>query len=108
MAKKKKTLFDKPKTKYIAKIVKFDNPTSAKKSANKLITEFGNAKTMPKRLRLARSARKAANMADATLKRKNLSHKEREEYREIEKIYSSAASIMFEQYNEMKKYKKRK
>jgi len=104
MAKRKQTLFGKSKYKYLSKIVDFENPKKARVSAEKLLGHFANAKTMSKRLRVAKATQKAANMAKSSSKRKNLSSKERKEYKEISTIYDKTADLMYEQYNEMKKY----
>jgi len=104
MSKKpKQTLFKKPKHKYLAKIVNFDTPENAKKSTKKLEKEFVNAKTDKKRLRIARASLFASNRAEASGKRKNLSRKEKTEYRKIAVLYKNTANMLFKEYDSLKK-----
>jgi len=101
--KPKRTLFEKPKYKYLAKIVRLDTPENAKKSTEKLEKEFINAKTDKKRLRIARASQKASKIADASRKRKNLSRKEQSEYRKIAILYKNTSNMLFKEYESLKK-----
>ena len=106
MSKKtKQTLFKKPKYKYLAKIVRFDTPENAKKSTKKLEKEFINAKTDKKRLRIARTSLYASNRAEASGKRKNLSRKEKSEYKKIAILYKNTSNMLFKEYDSLKKEK---
>jgi len=101
MAKKRKEqlkLFQKPKYKYLAKIVSLKSPAKARKSVVKLKKEFNSAKTDSKKVRIARATQQAANRALVTQKRKNLSSKEKKEFKEIHKIYNDAVDIMWKKY----------
>ncbi len=76
---RKNTLFGKPKSMRIARIIKIDSPTAFKESIRKL--KKGGLTTREKRaLVLAR------NRSAAQLKRKNLSPKERRQFRAIKKM----------------------
>jgi len=90
------TMFGPPKFKYLANIVTFQNPDAAKGAVKELKMEFRGAR-YTKRLRIARAVRLAANRAEASSKRKNLSGKEIVEYRQISNIYDEAATWMFEE-----------
>lgn len=87
------------RTGYYAGKVKMDNPFNAAKSANWLEDEFdkarrnGNVKRMTRILKITQLA---ANRARAILKRKNLSRREKGEFREIAEIYGSTAKEMRE------------
>ena len=100
---KRQTLFEKPKYKYLGKIVRFDTPERALESTKKLETEFINAKTDEKRLRIARASQYASNRATASGKRRNLSRKEKSEYRTIARYYENTANMLFKEYNSLKK-----
>ena len=75
----KNTLFAPPKSKRIAKIIDITNPTAFKRSIVKL-KKGGLSGSEKKGLVLAK------NRASAQLKRKNLSIKERKQFRAITKI----------------------
>lgn len=85
MVKKKNTLFAPPKSKRIAKIVNITSPTAFKESIRKL-KKGGLSGNEKKALVLAR------NRAGAQLKRKNLSGKERVQFRKIKNMSLPAVS----------------
>lgn len=88
---KKVGLFKEPKYKKYAKIVSFKDPKSARISVRDLKQEFDSAKTQTKKLRIFKVTQLAENRARATLKRKNLSVKEKYEFAEIAQIYGKMA-----------------
>jgi len=88
------TMFDKPKSKKYADIVKMDTPENARKAANKLHDEFFGAKTRKKREYVKRVTNLAAQRAGAQLKRENLSAKEVREFRLIKALYTKAYKNM--------------
>jgi hypothetical protein len=73
------TLFSPPKNKRIAKIINITSPTSFKESIRKL--KKGGITTEEKRALVL-----AKNRSSAQLKRKNLSSKERKQFKAITKI----------------------
>jgi len=94
------SLFKDPRFKYLAKIVSFKDINSAKKSSEKLRNEFNKAVSKVKKLRIARAAQYAANRAKASSRRKNLSQKEKKEYKQISRIYETLADELFEKRKE--------
>ena len=92
------TLFAPARYKYLEDIVSFRSPAEARISVELLWNEFNGASTRAKKLRIARATMYAANRADAAAKKKNLSPKERREYKEIARIYRQAAEKMFKRY----------
>ena len=91
MTRKKDTIFFAAKYKKYSKIISLRTPKEARVSVRKLKKEFDAAKTNAKKLRIFRAAQLAENRAKVSLKRKTLSLEEREEFREISKIYEKAA-----------------
>lgn len=87
----KKTIFFKPKYKYLSKLISLKDPSSAKKSVSKLIKEYEGSKTKVKKLRIIRAIQLASNRAYVSTKRKNLSGKEKKEFKEIGEIYDTLA-----------------
>jgi len=92
---KQKTMFVRPKYEYLSNIISLRNPAASRGAVKELRREFKKAETHTKRLRIARATQLAANRASATLKRKNLSARERDEYRAIQHTYADAAGVMF-------------
>jgi len=72
-------------------IVSLKDPTEAKESVKELYREFHSAKTHAKKLRVSRVTTYASNRAYASAKRKNISAKEKEEFRQIGNIYHNLA-----------------
>lgn len=90
----KGTIFFPPKYKKYADIVSLRTPEEAKGSVEILMKEFNNAETDEKKRRIKRVVVLAANRAMVARRKKDLSERERQEYREIEKIYRNAAEKM--------------
>lgn len=88
---RRRTLFFESKSKKLASIVTFKNPSAARGAVKELGREFNGAKTDDKRLRVFRATLLAANRALASSKRKNLSSRERNELKQISGIYRKAA-----------------
>lgn len=99
-------LFKPPRHKDIAEIVSFKNPREAREAASRLVNalergRLGKKKVGKKRaLTIARALTYAANRAEASAKRRNLSPKERRELKEIAEIYRDAADEAWEIYHE--------
>jgi len=98
MVARTKTMFVKPKSQALADMVSLRNPSSARGSIRELGREFNQAFLKDKKLRIARATMLAANRAAATVKRRGLSMAERKEFREIARIYKTAAVAMFAAY----------
>jgi len=81
------SLFSTPTYKKYSDIISFVDEKEAKKSVKKLRAEYKSAKTTTKKLRIERVAVFAANRANASAARKNLSKKEKIELKNISKIY---------------------
>ncbi len=88
-------MFGEPKYKYLSDIISLESTRTAVHSSAKLIKEFAESRTRDKKLRIARAANLASNRALAMLQRGDLSLRERNEFREIAKIYRSASSQLF-------------
>lgn len=91
---KGKTLFFPPRSKKFAEIISVVSPEKARKSVKILEREFKNSKTRTKKIQIKQRTVLVANRAGATLKRKNLSPKERKEFKQIERIYRQSAEKM--------------
>ena len=110
MSRKRKSrgsgLFKPARHKWLADIITFESESKARKAAKRLVNDLergriGKKKIGKKRaLTIARALQYAANRAEASAKRKNLSPKERKELKEIAKIYDRAAKEAFEIYDE--------
>ena len=81
------TLFFPARHKWLEEIVCMETPECARESVKKLREEFEKSKTRARKRKIYRAADLAAKRAKATLNREKLSAKEREEFREIAKIY---------------------
>jgi len=91
----KRGLFRPAKHRKISKIVSFKNPTQARKSAKKLVKAFKSAKTRKQKRTIKQATVCASNRAKVIAnKKKNLSAKERKQFREISKIYKEAYEKM--------------
>ena len=108
MAKGRKSsgLFKPPKHRWLAELITFEDPKKARESAGKLVRglkrgRVGRRKIGRKRaLTTARALSYAANRAEASAKRRNLSAEERKELKEIARIYRDASKEAFEIYRE--------
>jgi len=89
-----RTIFFPPKSEYYAEIVKLDTPANALLSANRLLDEFGSAKTASKKRMVKRVTVLAANRAKVMAGNARLSLGERREAREIQRIYKNAYEQM--------------
>ena len=88
----RKSLFDiETKFQKYKDIVCLKDPECTRESIALLNREFKSAKQRDKKIRIARVTQLAANRAFATLGRKNLSQKERKEFKQIGNLYSKAA-----------------
>ena len=88
-----KTMFFPAKGKY-ADIVKLDTVENAQKAADELLREFNSAKTRTKKVRIKKVTVLASNRAYASAKRKKLSYKERQEFKQIGMLYRDYAKVM--------------
>jgi hypothetical protein len=98
-----RTLFSPPKHKYLSAAVSLRSSSEAREAINLLNDEYDAAWTRAKRLRIARATQLAANRAEASLKRHNLSATERKQLREVAGMYSRAAERMFKSYNYLRR-----
>lgn len=89
-----RSMFFDPRYKKYADMVRLRTPEEAEGSVRMLLEEFNTAETREKKLRVKRVTINAANRAEAAGKRKDLSQKEREEFKEIHKLYREAADEM--------------
>lgn len=97
-AKRFRTMFFKPKTKKYAKIIELDDPQSAKGSVNKLKREYNKAKTKAKKRKIIRVTTLASNRAKAMGKKRNLSKREKTEFKRISNIYKKAGKTFSQKY----------
>ena len=89
------TMFGEAKNKYLQNMISIRNPSAAKGSVRELQREFRGAKTHAKRLRIAGATMLAANRADASAKRKDISAREKAELGTVANIYRRASKGMF-------------
>lgn len=92
----KTSIFFPAKHKKYEEIVSLKSPEEATVSTEKLTAEFKDAETRAKRVRVLRVTVLASNRAYAMAKKKDLSKKERHEFRLIGHIYRSTAEWMKE------------
>jgi len=90
----KKTIFFPAKYKKYSDIVSIKDPESARESVEKLWEEFNKAHTREKKVRIWHVTSLAAKRANAAVKKKGLSRKEVQEFKEVAKIYEEAAEKM--------------
>ena len=92
-------LFKPPRHKWIAEIVTFESPGKAERAARRLVNIV---KTAPrgKALTVLRALNYAANRAEASAQRSNLSAKERSELIRVSRIYREATEKASEIYHE--------
>jgi hypothetical protein len=91
---KRRTMFGKPKNKALAKMVRLDSPSAARKSAIALKRRFHSMKTRPAKVATKRATVLASSRAKASGKKRNLSTKEKREFASISKIYKDAYKSM--------------
>jgi hypothetical protein len=87
-------MFVEPKTKMLAAVVKVDSPANSRKSANSLKKMFKEREHRDSKVRIKRAAVLAYVRSRAMLKKKDLSSKEKAEFREIAGIYKKAYKLM--------------
>ena len=88
------SLFRPAKSKKLAKIVKIDTPSNARKSANKLLSLFRRAKRRDAKVRIKRATICASNRAKVMSQNKRLSLKERREMKTVSNIFKRAYQKM--------------
>jgi hypothetical protein len=99
-------LFKPPRHKWLADIITFESEAKARKAAKRLVNDVERGRMGRKRigrkraLTIARALLYAANRAEASAKRRNLTPEERRKLREISEIYRKAAEEAFEIYKE--------
>jgi len=93
---KQKTMFGPAKHKYLSELISLKNPIAAYASVKELRYEFNKAKSDEKKVRIARATMLAANRAEASAKRKNLSSREKSELLDVSDIYRKVAQDMFD------------
>ena len=82
-----------------SKLIDLSSPEAARAKLPELKRMYHEAKTWRTKLRIYRALVAAANLAEIMAKRKkNLSPEEREEFREIARIYRQAAEEIGEDY----------
>lgn len=87
-------MFGERRWKQLAKVVSLENPAEARSSAVWLKRHFQELKSHEHKVAVKRACVLAANRADAMLKKKDLSRRERGEFRKIVTIYRQAAKQM--------------
>lgn len=96
---KRKTMFGKAKHPWLAKIICIESPACATEAVNKLESKVNN-----KNVRLIKKAVvEAANRAEASMKRKNISQKEYFEMRDVTEVYRTYALVLHSKKYPMKK-----
>ena len=98
----RRTLFKKSKYKKYEEMVSFKNPESAEGSVRQLETEYRDAKTRGKKLRVAQVTQYSSNRAYAMTIKEDLSDTERKELRKIGRIYKKSARKMWKSYKKTK------
>jgi len=94
MTRRRLGLFRKAKSKKLASIVKIDSPSSARKSAKKLLRLFNSAKTRAKKVKIKKATVCASNRAKVIAKSKRVSPKEKKEMKKVAEIYEKAYKKM--------------
>ena len=89
-----RSLFHPARYKYLADIVRIDTVENAKKAVKKLLKHFRNAKTRAKKVRVKKATVLAATRARVLSKSPRISPRERQEFREVARIYERAAAKM--------------
>lgn len=88
--KPSRTMFGKPKSAELAKIVSIESRPKARESIEELLEKHGEA-AHDKRIHIQRAMTQAANRARAFLKKKNLSAQERDEMSDVANIFDAGA-----------------
>ena len=95
------TMFGKPRYSYLSKIVVFSPPSKVVEAVRTLKREFRKAKTLAKKLRVARATRLASNRARASSKRESLTRREASRLRGTAMTYGRASVDMFDAYGKL-------
>lgn len=86
---RKGLFYEKPRHEWIAKIVTFESQKAAREAARKLLKRAEKARRRTKAV-IKKALVLAANRAEASAKRKNLSPRERRKLKKIAEIYRNA------------------
>ena len=90
-SRRAKTMFySPPRHRDLGEIVSISSPSSARASARVLLRMAEEAKTRRRKVTIKRAMVLAANRAEAAAKKRNLSAREKQEMREVAKIYRRA------------------
>lgn len=100
---KKHSLFTGAQYKKYNDIIDFESPYAAQYAIKTLYEEFNETDTKDKHLRIARVTNYAANRANATLNRKQLSKEEMREFKLISAMYNRAAKKLWKKYRRIYK-----
>ena len=92
------TLFEQPRYKKYADIIKIDTIPNARDSVASLKKEYRDAQTKMKKLRIVRVLVYTINRIEATLKRTTLSVSERYEFKRILIIYEDLLNKITKEY----------
>jgi hypothetical protein len=92
--KRRNTMFGTPRHKKLAKLIRQDTPTAAREAAREILSDFRDLSHRDAKVAYKRAVVLASNRAGAIQKKKNLSVKERAEFRKIQKIYRDTADKM--------------
>lgn len=96
------TLFKEAKYKKYNKIVSFRSISEAEESVSILESEFKDAKTKSKKLRVARVTQFSANKVRVMARKKDLKTETRNRYKKISRMYGKSAIQMWKEYRRMK------
>lgn len=92
--RRRHTMFGERKWKRLAAVVSLTSPAEARKSATWLKRHFRELKSREHKVAVKRACVLAHNRALAARKKKDLSAKEKKEFKEIAKIYKTAYKSM--------------
>lgn len=96
--KAKKTLFHEPEYDKYSKIISLKTPEQAKKSTKILEQEYNNAKTLDKKLRVARVSVESANRSYEMAKNPKYSPETKKEKKEVGDIYRESSNELLKKY----------
>jgi len=94
MSLDRRGMFGKPRYTNLSKMVKMSSVDEARMSAHQLKEHFAKLEQRKFRVATKRATVLAANRAQMQLRRKNLSSRKADDFREIEIIYRNAAEQM--------------
>lgn len=87
-------MFGERRWKQLAEVVSLENPVEARNSAVWLKRHFKELKSHEHKVAVKRACVLAMNRSRASMKRKDLSSREKNEFRKIAKIYEDAQKTM--------------